>query len=165
MLVREFLTIQTGSKRRVKSNIKKKKKRHTFLSLSTAQCPGYTYTSFLINTRTRCEHPSPMLSWKIAIWSEATLRICPQWCERWSMTYINHFIEASNWEVNGKRHTHLPMHLTNFLSFKTWVFNALYWASCFPSSSSRFLACRTLTASKWCKSPHNRPHEQGPFAG
>jgi hypothetical protein len=31
-------------------------------SLSTAQCPGYTYTSFSINAWTRCEHPSPMPS-------------------------------------------------------------------------------------------------------
>src|SRR5258708_34664174 len=98
MSVTEFLTIQTGSEGRVKSCVKKKQREHTLPSLSAAQCPGYTYTSFSINARTRCVHPSPMPSWKIAIWSEATLRICPRWCDRRSTTYIKHVgvVKASN---------------------------------------------------------------------
>ena len=46
-----------------------------------------------------------------------------------------------------KLHTYLPMYLTNVSSFDRQLFKALYWVSCFPSSSLVFLACRSLTAS------------------
>jgi hypothetical protein len=103
-------------------------------SLSAAQCPGYTYTLFSINARTRCEHPSPMPSWKNAIWSEATLQICPRWCDGQSTTYVEHVVKASVWEVTSESHTHLPRYLTNFSSFE-------------PKSSQR------------CEWPRDRPHE------
>ena len=54
-------------KERSQSNIKKEKKKHTLSSLSTAQCPGYMYTSFLSNVWTCCKHSLQMPSWKIAI--------------------------------------------------------------------------------------------------
>ena len=147
MLVREFLTIQMGLKRRVKTCIENLKKGHTLLSLSMAQCPGYMYTLFSINAQTHCKYPSPMLSWKTAIWSKAMLCICLWWCDRQSTNYINDFIKVSNRDITGKWHTHLPIHLTKLSSFDIRVFNALYCASCFPSLSSILLAHRTLTTS------------------
>ena len=60
-------------------------------------------------------------------------------------------IKVFNGEVS-ESHTHLPMYLMNVSSFDRWLFKALYWASCFPSLSSVFLACRSLTASnKTCR--------------